>query len=113
MKSSNKLKMLLVKPKCEPEVIEVDNKIEALQSLVGGYLETITMLVPIYHIIVCNEEGKFKSLPPNRYIGCDVIVGNFFITTSREGDFASLSEEDIEVLMELYSLKSTVFTAAI
>lgn len=111
MKVEDKIKVLLVKPKCNPEVIEVKNNLYALQSLVDGYIELVEVLFPFYHIIVCNEEGKLESLPPNRQIGRDIIVGAFFITKVSNGEFISLGKKETEELSELYSLDSTEFRA--
>lgn len=113
MKTENKLKVILVKPRCNPEVIEVENELEALQSLVGGYIETVTMPIKPYHIIVCNEEGKLQRLPLNRQVGGDIIVGTFFITKSQGSEFVSLEQEEIDELLELYSLTSTKFRAVL
>ena len=37
------MKAIRKKPGCAPEVIEVENTLEALQNEVGGYIETVTV----------------------------------------------------------------------
>lgn len=48
------------------EKVEVDNQLNALQQLVGGYLETITIRDDI--VLLFDEEGVIKALEPNMYV---------------------------------------------
>ena len=48
------MKAIRKKPGCAPEVIEVENTLEALQNEVGGYIETVTVASDT--AIICNEE---------------------------------------------------------
>jgi len=51
--------------------IIIDNKLETLQELVGGYIETVTMTLD--SCIIVNEEGRILGLPHNcNYLGIDV-----------------------------------------
>ena len=51
--------------------IIVDNELETLQELVGGYIETVTMTMD--SCIIVNEEGRILGLPHNcNYLGIDV-----------------------------------------
>ena len=51
--------------------IIIDNKLEKLQELVGGYIETVTMTMD--SCIIVNEEGRILGLPHNcNYLGIDV-----------------------------------------
>lgn len=51
--------------------IVVPNKLEVLQELVGGYIETVTMTMD--SCIILNEEGRILGLPHNcNYLGIDV-----------------------------------------
>lgn len=111
MKKEPKIKIIIVKPKCQPEVVEVDNELYVFQKIIGGYLETLS-LAP-NNIIVCNEEGKLKHLPPNRFVGKynDVICGTFFVTKAKDSEFASFTQEEIDELLALYDLNSKEFKA--
>jgi hypothetical protein len=95
------MRAVLVKPERAPEVVEIENSLEALQAAVGGYIETVSM--PCGLVLVCNEEGKIRGLPFNRYFGNDYIAGNFVVVgTDGEGEFESLSEEQVLVVKELF-----------
>ena len=37
------MKAIRKKPGCEPELIDIDNTLKALQTEVGGYIETVTI----------------------------------------------------------------------
>lgn len=82
-----KIKVLLVEPGKYPELIEIEENLEAMQELVGGDIEEY---MPFEEdvAIICNEEGKANGLPLNRavYIEnngrkemADIIAGKFFI----------------------------------
>ena len=47
-----------------PELIEIENGLEAMQSEVDGYIETVTF-PSVNAVLVCNEEGKVKNYPMN------------------------------------------------
>ena len=77
----------------EPEEIEIENSLEALQEQVGGYIEVLPLQPGI--VIVCNEEGKLKGLEPNRGITWnhkryDVIYGDFLICQVEEPEFVTM-----------------------
>lgn len=46
------------------EVIDIENTLEALQNAVGGYIETVRLMVDDAVMIV-NEEGLLRGLPYN------------------------------------------------
>ena len=102
----NKIKVLYKRVGREPEVIEIENTLQAMQSLVGGFIEVIPY--DDYELI-CNEEGKLDDLYPNVGFDYDIINGNFFIANDNyeTGDFASLTDKNIEKIKE--DLKSRSF----
>ena len=59
-------------------------------------------------VIVCNEEGKIYGLPPNRDIGHDIIVGNFFLVgdDAEIGEDRSLTEEQIAKYTKYFGKES-------
>lgn len=95
------MKVLLVKPKKKPEVVEIEDTLESLQKMVGGYIEVTYPFNDSVGLIM-NEEGKLLGLPPNRALkdsnGCtyDIIAGDFLVTGLTEENFGSLSDELIE-----------------
>lgn len=85
----------------EPSFTEVDNDIYSLQTLVGGYVECVPISPCLY--LLCNEDGKNLSLPPNRRLqNGDMVCGNFLVCRLDRGHedstFASIKEEDENVL---------------
>lgn len=58
---------------------------------------------------VCNDEGKLLGLPWNRAltddhgVPYDIVCGTFFVAGLKEGDFASLTEQQIEKYKDKYS----------
>ena len=55
--------------------------LEELQKAVGGYIQILTM--PDGKLMVFNEEGKLKGLPPNeaatRLMGSQLLPGDFIV----------------------------------
>lgn len=95
------MKILLFKVGEEPAVIEVNNELEDLQELVGGYIEAVP--VSNKYLLVCNEEGKLLNrCLPNKVVrwdgGTDIIHGDFFFCSECDGDFTSINENDIDEL---------------
>lgn len=96
----NELKVLLVEPKKIPRMVAIPHELEAMQRLVGGYIETVYPFNdPV--VLVCNEEGKLDGLPLNRALFdenwhiYDIISGSFFIAhvPPEAEDFQSLPDD--------------------
>lgn len=104
---SDKLKVIMIQPEKEPQIVEIERNLEALQNAVGGFIEVIYPFED--HVgIVLNEEGKLIGLKPNRALKdeegqlYDIIMGNFLVVGLSEDDFCSLTDEQIEKYMEEY-----------
>lgn len=92
------MKILRVEPEKSPEIVNMDGTLEALQAAVGGYIEAVYPFDdPV--AIVCNDDGKFNGMRPNRAIYdadgeiMDIIAGTFLIVGLDEDNFAELSDE--------------------
>lgn len=100
MDNTKDIRVLLVEPGKYPEEIEIENSLEAMQELVGGYIEEY-MPFDDEVAIICNEEGKVNGLPPNRAIYSknkeitDIICGRFFIAYApfESESFLSIPDE--------------------
>ena len=80
------------KPGCEPEIIEVENTLEALQQEVGGHIETVTIASDA--VVICNEEGRLCGLPYNcRFVGVD-FVGPILVVGRNKDEFCDVPEAD-------------------
>lgn len=58
------IRVLLIPTDADPEIREIVPSLEVLKSLVGGWLENVT-LTPDAHMYV-NDEGKILGLPINK-----------------------------------------------
>ena len=58
--------------------IIIDNKLEKLQELVGGYIETLTARMEPKVVAICNEEGAIRDdIDFNCAIACEDAGGRF------------------------------------
>ena len=80
----------------------VENTLEAFQKIVGGYIEHFEDTVSGIHFF-CNEEGKMLGMAPNVILlNGDVVVGTIFaVRCDDEGEFVSLTDEDVSDLIAL------------
>ena len=88
-------------------VVEIGTELADLQRAVGGLIE------PYYPFeepvcIVCNDEGKFNGMRPNRAVRNedgrieDIIFGPFFICDCSTESFGSLTEEQLKRYSEQF-----------
>lgn len=92
------MKILCIEPEKAPEIVEIDSGLTALQKAVGGYIEAVYPWEdPV--AIVCNDDGKFNGMRPNRAIYdadgeiMDIIAGTFLIVGLGDDDFCGLSDD--------------------
>ncbi len=88
------------KPGEPAAIIQTSDSVEALQALVGGWLELLRRELPdgTEIDIWCNEEGLIRELPPNILLadeGC-VIHGPIFIARARGEETIGLTELEAE-----------------
>ena len=73
------------------DIVITDGSLEALQRLVGGYIEHVPMCSDVGLLV--NEEGRLKGLPSNPcfpgLVGDVVVIGE---PTDGVDEFRSLSE---------------------
>ena len=98
----DKIKILKVEPGKPPCVKEIANDFKASQVEVEGDIECVGFGDGC--VAVINAEGKLNGMQPNRRNGDDIICGPFFICgDSPDGDFISLTEQQIEKDQDKYS----------
>ena len=92
----NTIKVLVIEPMKAPYISEIKNEYEAMQEVVGGYIEYVGLDEECH--LYCNEEGKIDGLKGNRKMDFgDVICGTFFICQTDEyGDDKSISEDNVK-----------------
>ena len=98
----NMITVLKIEVGEHPKIKEIPNELSGLQHEVGGLIECVYL--DDGSIAVVNEEGKLNGMEPNRKLGADIICGPFFICgDTLDGDFASLSEEQIQKYSEKFA----------
>ena len=101
------IKALVVEPMRPCRVQEFPDTLEAMQEIVGGYIQAVYPF-PEPVAVVCNEEGKMLDLPFNRPLmdengrPYDILCGTFFIAGADGEHFVSLTEEQIAKYKTLY-----------
>lgn len=118
----DKISVLLVKANKYPEMVEIENTLEAKQALVGGDIE---MYRPYDDetCIICNEYGKITGMPLNRAVYSnpeekegiiEIMAGDFFICSApyTSSDFESLSPEMAEKYKNIFMYPEVFFRSA-
>lgn len=117
------LRVILCKPGEAAEVVKIEDDLEAMQELVGGLIEPYDPFYsetdPRYEnvILVCNEEGKLRQLPPSRAIidedghVMDVIQGPFFLCYApvESERFLSMPADLEEEFRKKYELPERIY----
>ena len=100
-----KMTVLVVEPRKEPYVKEIDPGLHALQAEVGGDIgAAYPFSDPV--ALVCNDEGKLIGLDLNRGLRdengeiYDIMAGTFLVVGLGEEDFTSLSPELVQKYTE-------------
>lgn len=93
---------VIVKAPNNPAVeAEIENTLEALQGIVGGYIECIPLTYEA--LVICNEEGKLRGLLHNFNMPMDNVVGTVIICGDEGEDFTDVPitvEEFNKILTE-------------
>lgn len=85
-------------PGKEAEVRDIENTLEALQRLVGGYIEHYTFISGVGMIM--NEEGKLMDMDPNFRYGHDMVVGPAIFVGEGGEDFTDITDAQAMRVME-------------
>jgi len=94
------IKVIVKNVNCGQETKTIEDALKVLQEIVGGFIEVVTLDNKV--LMICNEEGKCDGLKPNLLFPDDIIVGNvFFVSDGDDGEFASLTDDQIEFVSEL------------
>lgn len=99
-----KVTVLVVPVGKPPETREIEPTLEAMQALVGGFIQMVPYIEGVD--LVCNEEGKLNGMPANRPIfgGADIAMGTFFFCRrTRGGKAASVTAADVARLRKEFA----------
>ncbi len=96
-----KIKALVKDPGKTPEIMEVENTLEGLQELIGGYIEVVTK-IPGQLVMLVDEEGKMKGLPVNfmDHQIDDFIVGRAAFLGEAGEEFTDVPEDIARDIIE-------------
>lgn len=106
--------VVMVEPGKVARTAKIGLKLEDMQKAVGGYIEACYPFEEEV-CIVCNEEGKFNGMVPNRALYddekniVDMIFGPFFICDCSGENFGSLNKEQLERYTEKYRYPEKLF----
>lgn len=90
------MKAVRKRPGEAPEIVEIENTLEALQAEVGGLIESLQIATDC--TLLVNEEGKLQGLKPNMWFCGDILVGTILAVGVKGEDFCSLSDRNAAVL---------------
>lgn len=90
------MKVLVKKANGDPKVLEIEDKLEIYQQIVGGHIEVFNLWDGI--ICICNDEGKLKGLLPNFMYYNDIICGDVIFASEKGEDIIGLTDEQISML---------------
>lgn len=87
------------------ELLEIDDRLEIYQNLVGGWIEVVYAAgLQHYHsVMVVNEEGVLQDLPVNPLASMlygDYIAGDAVIVGTIGPDFTDIPDELAEILLD-------------
>lgn len=97
------MRVVYKRPGKTPKLLDIDGRLETLQSLVGGNIEPITMSGAGNVVCLCDENGKIYGRQPNFTLRNDVIVGSAVFIGADGEDFTDIPEEDAVIIMALLS----------
>lgn len=101
--------VVIVEPGRAPYRNEAEDALEAMQSIVGGYIQAVYPFEE--HVaLVCAEEAKLNGLPPNRALRdeegriYDIVCGTFFLCSALPDSesFESLTEKQVDRYTRLF-----------
>lgn len=89
--------VVVAEPQKPAEVRQIANTLEALQEIVGGYIEELPRALEIAGcVVIANEDGHPLGLEPNRRWPDGSVLRGTIVVVGRgeKADHASLSREE-------------------
>lgn len=96
------MRVVVKRPFESPEIVNIENTLEAYQSIVEGYIESVTLSPDL--MMICNEEGKLNNLTINFVLNHDPIVGTVLFTNYNEEDLTDISDENINAIIKSFGI---------
>lgn len=94
------MRCVVKRPGQAPKVMDVANRLEALQAMVGGYIETVPFGD---HLAIVNEEGRIMGLPMNFVLHGEPICGTAVILETKGDEFRGLTGYEAKEVMQMFA----------
>ena len=104
------MKILKIDPGKKPEIMDIENSLESMQSLVGGMIQAVYPFEePV--AMICNDDGKLMDLEYNRTLRdpesgiiYDIICGTMFLCGApiNSDKFTDLTEQQLAYYSNYY-----------
>lgn len=110
MTSPDTIRVVVADPHTPAEVRDIPNTLEAMQAIVGGYIEELPRWGDIAGcVVVVNEEGRPQGLQPNReWPAGSELLGTFLVTKHGDNaDYVSLTEAEAAEVVRLLDTRKT------
>ena len=91
--TQRKIKVVAQNPGEISRIVTIPNTLEAMQELVGGHIETVTLRDGL--VLVCNEDGRNLGLPYNCTVNGFSFVGTIFAAGIDGENFGDVDYESI------------------
>lgn len=95
----NKILAVIKRVGEEPYVEHIENDLDVLQSLVGGYIEAVTLAKDL--ILIVNEEGLINGLPFNENVCGYPFYGTIVAVSIKGEEFASLKAAHVPLVIRM------------
>lgn len=96
-----KIKVLLVMPGKEPQVVRIPASIKYIKSFIGEKLFYIKL--DENTILIANENANFDDF--NRILGENFILGTFLIVSKKKNRRISMKKKDIRKYSNMFKLR--------
>ena len=94
----SRMRVLIKDPGQSPREFNIENNLETLQHIVGGYIEVVGLACGI--VAICDEEGKLKGKKKNFGMTYDWLVGTIIFCSTKGEEFAGLTDRQAEMVKE-------------
>ena len=92
------MRVIRKRPGQEPQVVEIEPSLEALQQEVDGWIETVTFADDA--CVICNEEGRMRGEQFNLKLLGLLFFGTILIVGVDGENFTDLGDTAMELMMQ-------------
>lgn len=96
-----KIKVLLVMPGKEPQVVKIPASIKYIKAFIGDKLFSVKLNENT--VIIGDNNANFADC--NRMLGGNIILGAFFVISKKNGRRVSMKKKDIRKYTNMFKLR--------